>query len=223
MLCWKNRERTYLRANDGEGLVGVLENSSCGSYKKLVIFVDNEDRKGKSRTSGWAGTSKVDGNGNLNLNICAVPTSNVNFRRGVSEYALLHLGGTVPDGIATITRFFDNEDDDNKNNVGTKYDGKLFKGNMGQSTLGEPNITLAFLHYESDPYTPDNFPAIGISYGAFGQFKDRQGFIFTDDEDSSNMNQCYITRSNVKTYQTGLIGKILDVNKNTQMFVSVMR
>lgn len=217
------KERTYLGINDGEGLVGVLENSSCGSYKKLIVFMDNEDRKGTSHKSNWTGTSNIDSNGNLVLNICAVPTKNVKFKRGVSEYAVLHLGGTVPDGIATITRFFDNEDDNNKNHTETKYDGKLFKGNIGQCTLGESNITLAFLYYESDPYTPDDFPAIGISYGAFGQFKNHQGSILTDDQDGSNANQCYITRSNVKTYQTGFIGKILDAGKNTELFMSVMR
>lgn len=219
------KERAYRSINDGEGLVGVLEsvNGGCGSYKKLLIFMDTEDRKGHSWTSGNVGASFVDGNKNVQLKICVVPTANVTFKRGVSEYALLHLGGVIPTGVSTITRFFDNEDSSNANAGRSFYNGKAYSGPLGQCIIGEGNTTLAFLYYESDYYTPDAFPSLGVSYGVFGKVGDSRAQIYTDDEDSNNTNWCYITKNNIRYDRSGNIGDVLITDNNTMLNISMIR
>lgn len=214
------KERTYLRINDGEGLVGVLKSSSCGNYKELVIFMDCEDSKGHSWTEGWTGDSYIDYNKNLFLKICVIPTANHIFQRGRNEFAVLHLGGQVPTGISTITRLFDNENDKNENYKYTQYDGEPIKDQW----IGPCNFTtdtqLAFLHYKSNG-SIDRFPSLGISYGVFGKFGSAQGVIYTDDEDSGNHNNCYTTAPDgTKTPVNGVFGTILDAHNNTSLYTS---
>lgn len=214
------KERTYLRINSGEGLVGVLKTSSCGNYKELVIFMDCEDSKGHSWTQGWTGDSYVDYNKNLFLKICVIPTATHVFQRGRNEFAVLHLGGQIPTGISTITRLFDNENDKNENYKYTQYDGKPIKDQW----IGACNFTtdtqLAFLHYKSNG-SVDKFPSLGISYGVFGKLGDAQGVIYTDDEDSGNHNSCSTTAPDgTQTPVNGVFGTILDAHNNTSLYTS---
>lgn len=217
------KERTYLRVNDGEGLVGVLKNSSCGNYKELVIFMDCEDSKGHSWTLGWTGDSFVDSNKNMHLKICVIPTATHVFQQGRNEFAVLHLGGQVPTGISTITRLFDNENDKNENYKYTRYDGEEIRDQwIGQCYLST-DTQLAFLHYKSNG-SIDKFPSLGISYGVFGRFGDAQGNIYTDDEDSGNHNSCYTTSPDgTQTPVNGMFGTILDAHKNTSLYTSMVQ
>lgn len=217
------KERTYLSMNTGEGLVGVLKNSSCGSYKELVIFMDCEDHKEHSWTQGWVGDSYVDSNKNMFVKICVIPTATHIFQRGLNEFAVLHLGGQIPSGISTITRLYDNENDNNENKKYTTYGGKPVSDQwIGQCHFAA-DTKLAFLHYKSNG-TYDKFPSLGISYGVFGQFGDAQGNIYTDDEDSGNHNSCYTTSPDgTQTIVSGMVGKILDAHNNTSLYTSMVQ
>lgn len=222
------KQQSYLRSNDGEGEVGVLQSEAgkCGSFKEILIFMDCEDSgNGASTLSGWTGTSYIDRNKNADLFICAVKTSQFKFNRGYEEYAVLLLGGQRPNGISTITRYFDNENTDNANYRGTAVNGVPFAGYYGACEIGKANTTLVFLHYLSTS-TPSSFPNLGFSYGVFGQLGSNRGYLQTDDEDQSPSSTCMVDRFNGQSYTTsyvnnGAVGSILNVDiDRTRMYMS---
>lgn len=222
------RQISYLRSNNGEGAIGVLQAESykCGSYKELVVYMDCEDSgNGASKYEGWTGSSYIDGNKNAVLRFCIIPTSRFQFNRGYEEYAVLLLGGQRPNGINTITRYFDNENKDNTNSRNTTVDGQPFQGEYGACNIGGLNTTLVFLHYLANS-TPSSFPNLGFSYGVFGQLGANRGYLQSDDEDTNPSSTCMIDKFNGTGYTTswisdGKVGKILEMDiDKTKMYMS---
>lgn len=213
------KQISYLRSNDGEGEVGVLqaEKYKCGIYKEMVVYMDCEDSgNGASKYEGWTGSSYIDNNKNAVLRFCIVPTSRFQFNRGYEEYAVLLLGGQRPNGINTVTRYFDNEKNNNTNDRNTTVDGQPYQGQYGACNIGGQNTTLVFLHYLANS-TPSSFPNLGFAYGVFGQLGANRGYLQTDDDDTDPSSTCMVDKYNGSGYTTswvsdGKVGTILEMD-----------
>lgn len=175
-------------AKNSGNLVGVFRGGqNCGQYSSLTIHLDCEDKKPKTSTSGNIGASNVNSGKNVVLEVCMV--DNKYFSRTTDDYAILNLTSQIPSGVGYITRYFDTENNRNKNSVKINgIDQKLPKY-IG-SNLFHTDIILQFYYYRSASLTPATtasaFPSLGISYHVLGTFGTNTGEIYFDDEDDNN-------------------------------------
>jgi len=200
----------------GSNSVGVFKSGSCGSWPVLDVFMDCEDKNPATSTSGWVGDSYRDGNKNVHLQFCVV--DNAYFEHTNVDFAVLNLEGNLPWGISRIARYFDNEDKNNTNSV--TYNGSSYSGWLGDCHFGG-NTRLSFYYYPKT--SSHSFPSLGISYGVLGRFGSDQGSIYTDDEDKNNANWCYLDLFNGSSYNSaysGNIANIMDVGRNTRLYIS---
>lgn len=223
-------KKTLLKAL-GEQSVGVLKNGSCGTYHELRIFMDNEDNRPASKSFGWTGSSYIDGDKNIWLKFCVVPDAFSNSSRG--GFAVLNLGfkfkNTSSDKFEQqfIERYFDNEDNSNKNRYESTWDGDNL-GVLWPNTM-DRNTKLIFRYYDKGKYD-HGFPDYGISYGVFGTLDgfSQKGYLYTDDEDSSNANWCRYKRIDVSgkvvqsSYISGVTG-IIQAGSNTKLYTTKVR
>lgn len=168
--------------------VGVIPMAdTCpGSTETLRIHMDNEDGQERSTVAGWVGATTVDGSGNTNFVFCRVDGTRFHSLAASndvhSNYAVLKLGQSCPEGAVEFSRYFDNEDGNNKNS----YSGNIFPN------VVEKNSTLRFCLFKGDGSTASSFPNLGFEYGVFAApeftFTSARGFIHTDDEDNRNAN-----------------------------------
>lgn len=207
------KQKTSLKTS-AFGYVGVLKDGTCGGYEELTLFMDCEDRRPASKEHGWIGDSDVDRNKNVTLKFCFVPNS---FKRTNYDFAVLNVTSTVPYGVSSITRHFDNEDGGNAN--------KLFKNNIDLrkhsyfyqigGNYFYKNTILSFLYYPR--VNRSNPPSsLGFPYGVLGQFGDSRGYIITDDEDRGNVNWCNLSNKRTKSN----IPNIMDIGRNTKLYIS---
>lgn len=168
--------------------VGVISGpEGCGSSPEVMFGMDNEDHNEASSVSGWVGKDSVDGSGNTKFYFCRVSGYNFASLQGFSSartnYAVLRLGASCPPGSVPFGRYFDNEDDNNKN---------FWSGNISPSTnIG--NTWMRFCLFKGDgSIRASGLPSLGFEYGVFAGstfgFADNWGNIFTDDEDHNNAN-----------------------------------
>jgi hypothetical protein len=192
--------------------VGVIQGGWCSTNTLLTVFMDCEDHNEASSTNGWVGNIEKDSNGNLKYNFCIVDGSLLHQMK--FNYAVLDLSGNIPSNAVSATRYFDNEDDNNKNKVTS--DGVTITGTYG-SCYFDRNIQLGFQFYPalaSSQYT--SLPDFGIgSYGVFGSFNSvNSGYVYSDDEDHKNANKFTTTLSQAQ------YSSFIEVGSNTKLYVS---
>jgi C-terminal domain of apextrin len=167
--------------------VGVIAGSGgCGPSQQVHFHMDNEDRNHSSNVTGWTGKTSVDGNGNTNFYFCRVSgysfSSLQNTSSARSNYAVLQLGASCPPGSRPFARYFDNENNQNRNN---------WTGNVSPNTnIGD--TTMNFCLFNGVGSVAGGLPALSFEYGVFAGpsfgFTDATGRMYTDDEDGSNRN-----------------------------------
>jgi len=164
--------------------VGVIPESGCPSdVDKITITMDDEDTTNGNDQSGWIGATYS--GSNTKFTFCRVPGNMFKPLNTAEPYAVLKLGTTCPAGSETFSRTFDNEDTSNDNT----YTGNIYPNT---STVSPSKTTLAFCLFRGGSTNMPSFPALGFNYGVFsrqGMSKSLgEGWVYTDDEDTSNGN-----------------------------------
>lgn len=169
--------------------VGVIPSANgCPTVSSTVrFFMDNQD-SGNSYVSGWVGGGSVDGNRNTHFVFCRVGgnqfRSLASYNTSRANYAVLKLGTQCPPGSVEFSRYFDNEDDNNKNS---------FEGQISPNTVSSYGTELRFCLFKGDGNTSATLPNVGFEYGVFASysfgFTSGTGVIYTDDENSRNANR----------------------------------
>jgi hypothetical protein len=194
----------YTPATRGQFDVGVFRGTGvCSDTEPITIYMDDEDSSNKDGTSGWIGASHVDRN--TTLEFCRedgarfgkLAASSANPRS--ADYAVLKLGDSCPAGSVEITRYFDNEDQNNENFiVGDAYPNRQ---NFDDFNIGffKPGYSETELHMclfrpeNSGGVTLNSLPVLSYTYGvaAASDFVGAvsTGDIHTDDEDFQNRNR----------------------------------
>lgn len=169
---------------DGVHDVGVIPETSCPSdVEKVTIYMDDEDTTNGNDHDGWIGATQS--GSNTKFTFCRVPGSSFKPLNTAEPYAVLKLGTTCPAGSETFSRTFDNEDTSNDNS----YTGNIYPST---STKSPSKTTLAFCLFRGSSGAMSSFADFGFRYGVLS----RQGFskslgegwVHTDDEDTSNGN-----------------------------------
>lgn len=174
-----SKQTTYLKS--GGNTVGVIKSGSCGSYKVLSIFMDSEDRRCASSSSGWIGDSRLDSHGNVTLDFCIV--DGAYFEHTNVNYAVLDFSNASwPSGVSRIKNYMNNEDKGNINSI--TLDGVSIRDQWYGYTHADYNTHLGYYYYPKIS-TSTPFPNLGISYGVFGTFGANTGSIFVDNEDGA--------------------------------------
>lgn len=189
--------------------VGVIPGvNGCPALAPEVRFnMDNEDSNEASSLSGWVGGTQLDSNGNLRFAFCRVSADSfqslASSSSSRSNYAVLRLSGRCPNGSVEFERYFDNEDDDNRNTS---------SGLIWPSTMGT-NTRLRFCLFRGGSAYGSVLPDLGFDYGVFAEsnfaFKTTTGgtgTIFSDDEDSNNGNS-YVADAAWKAEATRIISE----------------
>lgn len=156
----------------GSGLVLKPKGVKCFPYDELILYMDCEDHKEKSYTSGNTGETFVDSNGNVHFFFCIVPQS-LTYGGGLNQYH------------TTFKRFFDCEDSDNDNRLyinGIRMQNNIINNtDLGITGDGRGNITF---HFNLDGSNNDGYGRFGGRNGT----DPSEGIIHTDDEDNNNQN-----------------------------------
>jgi hypothetical protein len=207
-------ERTCPGAPILANYVGVLSGAgTCpGNIETIYIHMDNEDRNEQSNVSGWVGATNVDGSGNINYVFCRVPGAQFRSLAATnslnSNYAVLKLDQSCPEGSVEFSRHFDNEDSYNANS----YSGNIFPN------VVDGNSTLSFCLFKGDGSIAPSFPNLGFEYGVFAasqfSFTSARGSIYSDDEDRRNANW-YSADPAWKWAATAIISEGSDTTLNT--------
>ncbi|MCY1015908.1 hypothetical protein [Pyxidicoccus sp. MSG2] len=207
-------ERTCPRAHIPANYVGVISGTgTCpGNVETIRINMDNEDRAEASNVSGWVGATNVDGNGNINYVFCRVDGTQFHSLAAANSanynYAVLKLDQSCPEGAVEFSRYFDNEDNNNKNS----YSGNIFPNVVNN------NSTLRFCLFKGDGSIASAFPSLGFEYGVFAAsqfvFTSARGYIYSDDEDGNNANS-YNVDPAWKSAATAIISEGWDTRLNT--------
>lgn len=177
--------------------------------QELTIYMDDEDDSNATRRSGWIG--KFTSNSNTTMRFCRVPGKYFH-RIGAptasdATYAVIKMGESCPSGSKEFTRYFDNEDDDNEN---------YSVGHLGENS-SDRNTRLRFCQFDGvsggyswgfSTFAGGNF-RYGVFTGPNHPWIDQSGYIYTDDEDSSNENSLYGSTSGSSVY--------LSSGKNTKL------
>lgn len=168
--------------------VGVIPNGAdCPSPEQQTeIHMDNEDHNESSSNTGWVGGTRLDAAKNTTFVFCRVSGSQFASLNSTSsarsDYAVLKLGASCPSGSVEFVRFFDNEDNQNRNN---------WLGNISPNTNID-NTTMRFCLFRGASGYASGLPSLGFSYGVFAHetfgFKDLSGSIYTDDQDDVLFN-----------------------------------
>jgi hypothetical protein len=206
-------------------LVGVFSNGSCGAYRKLTVYMDTEDSDPNSSATGWTGASIIwdDTKRDAYFYFCIVDGSGFQ-RTSTAAYATLKVDASLPSGVSTFNRYFDNEDKSNGNSWAIDDVAQTKTGSLGTCTFGN-NDMLAFNYYTVSTVA-NTFPDLGISYGVLGTFGDTKGSIYTDDEDSNNANWLNLTlfNDNTNTYNSRVdvasVSDLLKGGENTTLYIS---
>jgi hypothetical protein len=164
--------------------VGVIPASACPSnFDQISIFMDDEDTSNGNDHAGWIGATQS--GSNTRFVFCRVPGSFFKPLDSGEPYAVLRLGSACPAGSEAFSRTFDNEDTSNSNSS----TGNIFPNT---STQSPSKTTLGFCLFRGSAGAMIGFPNLGFSYGilARAHLSDSQldGWIMTDDEDTSNAN-----------------------------------
>lgn len=174
--------------------IGIIPSStSCPNGGPLrEIHMDDEDNNNKSAVSGWVGATH--GPAKTTFRFCRVDGSNffplvwASPSNVSAYYAVLKMGPQCPNGSFDFRRNFDNEDNRNANWV---------KGDIEPSTQSKYGTILHFCLFKyatASGTTMSSFPDFGIQYGVFADHGSSfplalaKGWVYTDDEDSSNGN-----------------------------------
>lgn len=173
-------------------VVGVFKVGSCGTYKELTLYIDAEDSRQNSKTTGSVGDSFVDSNGNIHFKFC-LTEANRYYPGGVflvDHINYSQFGGTLD----ILVRYHDCDDKHTNNEIRDSGDPKYQSiENLGGYTVVNNNAALAWAF---PPYPlPQWAPPYGIgpkNYINFGLLAGgpqiRKGTIYVDDEDSNNKN-----------------------------------
>jgi len=199
--------------------------TGCGEYDELWVFMDCEDSNNNNNKGGWTGATVVDRN--ITLKFCLVPQS-LFSRSKYHTYAVLDLNW---EPYANIERYFDNEDDGNTNYV--KLNGTEINPNYYfPDALEQSNNTLLsfYVFWQDANNGSTTFPNLGIQYGVFGTLSGKsQGYVYSDDEDNSNVNYCaygqYLVMSGSTLYPMyweiiDMIEPNLPYGENTTFYMS---
>jgi hypothetical protein len=170
--------------------VGVIPDArGCPKSSDLVTFhMDDEDKKNANTRGGWIGG--ITSTDNTTWRFCRVdaskfkPLSKDNIVQ--NHYAVLMLGGSCPAGSYKFSRYFDNEDKNNANWASANF--------VWSPNTSDRNTNLVFCVFRGgfSGTTMSAMPDVGFSYGVLAahDFSRRiaTGYVYTDDEDSSNKN-----------------------------------
>ncbi|WP_441291561.1 hypothetical protein ACSRUE_14865 [Sorangium sp. KYC3313] len=178
--------------------VGVIPNSACpAGVEKITIFMDDEDTSNGNDHDGWIGATQS--SSNTNFVFCRVPGTSFKPLNTAEPYAVLKLGISCPAGSEAFSRTFDNEDTSNSNS----FTGNIFPNTSSQSPS---KTTLAFCLFRGSASAMSSFPSLGFSYGILsraGLSKSLgEGWIETDDEDTSNGNSMFFSWSALDVAKT---------------------
>ena len=195
-----------------------MDNGCPGGSETVRIHMDNEDTNEASDAQGWVGATTVDGNGNIDFVFCRVDGNQFRSLAAAndvrSNYAVLKLGQSCPQGSVEFSRYFDNED----HNTSNGYSGNIFPNVVEVEDDG--NSTLRFCLFKGDGSTASSFPNLGFEYGVFAApqftFTSAHGFIYSDDEDGKKDNDNgYEADPAWKEAATAIISEGLNTVMNT--------
>jgi len=200
--------------------VGVIPNKAgdCpNDSEELTIYMDDENSDNRNKSSGWNGA--IESTKNTKFRFCRVNGSIFKPVSNGEPYAVLKLSDQCPVGSREFKRRFDNNDYKNKN---------YSKGDIAPNVVNR-NTYLRFCVFgeaDSDEETMQSFPNFKnksgniFSYGVFARsgfsYGKRDGYIYTDDEDSRNINKNYYYGTSSEKSQTKSDKKgIVDGGRNT--------
>lgn len=199
--------------------VGVIANGTCPN--PVTIYMDDEDIGNNSSRTGWYGTISSQ----TRLQFCRVDGSAFTGTGwcNAGEYAVLKLGTTCPNGSVELSRYFDNEDTNNRNSN---------SGNITPSTQSSSGTNLkfcAFTRYPLQKCTASSpiveFPNVGLSYGVFADTTVygalQTGSVYTDDEDSGNNDSWDL--SQLQSWQVTAVQKFMSGSANTSLKTALVR
>jgi hypothetical protein len=194
-------------------LVGVIQGgSSCGTYSRHEVYLDNEDSRNANNRSGWIG--QIVSDKNTRFRFCAVDgTLFTAAANAGANFALVSFSPSCPSGFTRFDRYHDNEDN-------RPQSSDTAPSGSPTTTIGSAkNTNMAFCVANGLASIPNStFPNLGISYGVFGGRNVRtspwvlaRGGLHLDDEDNRNANS---TNPGTFPYDWVVGGK------NTDYFVS---
>ncbi len=188
--------------------VGVIAeaDTSCPG-ETITIRTDDEDSKNKNQRGGWNGAFVSDSN--TRMTFCRVDGSVFKHfgstTSRLNDYAVLKLGALCPHGSAAFSRYFDNEDDNNKN---------WSIGDIRPSEQGS-NTRLQFCVFSGSSNSTrrmSSLPSLGFGYGVFAspEFNHGRtyGYVRTDDEDDNNNNSTSGTSAGTNMIEVGANTKL---------------
>lgn len=171
------------------GVIPATDYCPAGT-ENIKIRMDDEDSSNRNSRLGWIGATRSDRD--TILVVCRVDgrlflplTTGTDASR---YYAVLRLGSACPNGSINFSRYFDNEDDNNKNWFTTSISSPptIWPNESSRDTR------LQFCLFRAGSPTMTAFPSLAMSYGVFAApgFAAglASGWIHTDDEDSNNKN-----------------------------------
>ena len=204
--------------------VGVIpSNRGCPPGAPAVrIRFDDEDSGNANKRGGFI--ASVISNDNTDMLFCRVDGSALyplgqTFDRIENHYAVLKLGSVCPNGSVEFFRYFDNEDDGNRNSI----EGSAVS--IAPNVVNE-NSTLRFCLFRGGDTTMTEFPRqffganpFGYSVFAASNFSRalQTGWFHTDDEDDSNDNS-YSTNAAI----IGDAQRIISAGQNTDIRIAAV-
>lgn len=215
-------------------IVGVFKVNTCGSYKELMVHIDCEDSREDSGTWGNVGASRVDGNGNVDLQFCLTSANryypggvflvdHINYSMGFTQGYYSYVRN-----MAVFVRHHDTEDNKPSNYARSTDDFYNIKENYSGYTQIGTDVTLAWgfpaefaLCELGSVYHPG-----GIDYGLLTPEAAATGGIYFDDEDNNNKNwfQRYTAGTTLNTPSADrvrqLFGVTCTINTNYSISLS---
>lgn len=179
-LSYNNRTRTeagaYTRA---VAMEGVFKYETCGSYREFVYLMDCEDG-GDTHSTGNIGTTRVDGNGNVEFHFCVIPADYVTG--GVLAF---YQPTYFYDDLWVVKRHHDNEDHSNTNHI---------KDNAGLTSFGPTYFDKnTGFFWKITPASKSS--KLTFKYGVLGNAPlpiAVKNTIWIDDENGKNANQAIV-------------------------------
>lgn len=204
--------------------VGVIpETLGCPAWSTLVkISMDDEDTTNNNNHSGWIGATIS--TGNTQFAFCRVNGEEFHPLSNGVPYAVLKLDETCPAGAKEFTRTFDNEDTSNSNS----YTGNIYPN---LSTVSPSQTKLVFCLFRGGGAGDmETWPVVssGFKYGVFVREGVSpglgDGFVLTDDEDTTNGNDYSTSWSQLLEQQVTVEARqIISDGSNTTLRMARVR
>lgn len=216
--------------------VGVVKEETCGNYDEIRIFYDCEDHRNRTSSKGYVGGWKI--TENIAMKFCLVPADL--FKNTKDHYGLFnfstssHIGNDYEHhDVALIQVHMDAEDKKSETAIFYTKNGEkeirdshhLHSNNV--MVVGNGNLSFQMFYFKPNNKSTYGYPDLGFNYGVFGVLysegdKNRQGNVYSDDEDKNNANNVQVAydTTDLKDYHKTDFHGLLALGNNTRFYIA---